>query len=105
RLGPRRNDVIERATESGFMTGLRSVTDWMIELHGSEHFRDLHRELGAPTRRFQPTSVTLLRRAGGQFTVGLALACLTNDRPIVRARAFATFLRRASYRAVGWDPG
>lgn len=106
RISGRIPELIARAAEAGFSTGLYNAARWLAEEHASEPFRHLLEELGPPQRWMQPYLVRQTWKARRPVrTVGLALSCWTNDRWDVRTRCLATIARRGLWRALGKDPG
>jgi hypothetical protein len=106
RIAGRIPELIDRATEAGFVTGLYNAARWLAEEHGSESFRALLERLGSPRRKLQPYLVRRMWKAGSPNRhLGLAVSCWTNDRLPVRTRCLATIARRGAWRALGLDPG
>jgi hypothetical protein len=105
RLLDRRSELIDRAQQAGFMTGLYNAARWMAEEHGSVAFRELLDWIGRPPRQVQPYVVRWLwKRNRPCRTLGLAASCFTNDVWSVRARCLGTIMRRRLFRAAGLDP-
>jgi hypothetical protein len=106
RVAHRTSDLIVRAHDAGFTTGLHNAARWLADKHRSEGFRALLDQLGPPPRKIQPYLVQRLWKAKHPSrTLGLALSCSTNDSWLVRSRCVATIVRRRLWRAAGWDPG
>jgi Uncharacterised nucleotidyltransferase len=112
-LKPRWAELVQRAILARFATALRSVSEWMIEEHGSELFGQFVRLL---PRGRQPVSIALqlYRKLAARQTkrlnstsglLGLALATLTPDDPFLRAKGIARVIHRGYSRRRGRDPG
>jgi len=103
--GNRIPELLTRARQLAFMSGLHSVASWMAEAHGSAGYERLL-PLLHPRRR----TYSLLARAVQQLPpryrpLGLLLGCWTNDRLLVRTRATARLVHRGALRALGRTPG
>jgi hypothetical protein len=106
KVSERSGELIARAEEASFLTGLYNAATWMSEEHGSASFRNLLDRLGAPPRCLQPFLVRRLWRSRKPARVlGLGLSCWTNDRWDARTRCLVTIARRGLWRAAGLDPG
>jgi hypothetical protein len=106
RIPDRIPDLIGRATQAGFVTGLYNAARWLAEEQHSDPFQRLLIELGPPRRRVHPYLVRQIWKAKRPVrTAGLALSCWTNDSWEIRARCLATIARRGFWRALGRDPG
>ncbi len=105
RISHRAPDLIARAAEAGFTTGLHNAARWLAEAHHSEGFTNLLARVGPPPRRIQPFLVRQTWKARPPPRIlGLGLSCWTNDRWSVRTRCLATIVRRGLWRAWGRDP-
>ena len=94
-------ELIERTRQAGFTTGLYAVASWMADEHDSVAFTDLL-PLLRPRRIIYSTVIRGWRSLPAVPPyVGMFLGCLSNDRAILRARAFGRLARRATQRALG----
>ena len=113
RFRPRWDQVVSRALSVRLGTALRSVSDWMVEEHGSELFAAFRLLLPRPRqpvstafrfyRRFAKKKLNRLGSATG--LLGLALATLTPDDRLLRANGLSRVIRRGLQRRLGRDPG
>jgi len=112
-LRPRWDELIARARAAAFLSGLRAVSTWMADEHGSPAFAEFIRVVPAAPR-IVPTVVRWYRRrdrpranrlhtAGGLF--GLALATQMPDDLRLRTRGLARLVRRGVVRRLGREPG
>ncbi len=99
------SEVVGRARDVGFATGLYCTAEWMAEAHGSGPWEEVMRVLGPPRRRLHVAAFRAFWRFRRPPSVlGLALACWSHDRLAPRSVAVGRMISRHASRLVGLVP-
>ncbi len=102
RTSERTTELVELARRVGFATGLYNTVAWMAETHRSASFATLLKQLQEPPRPLHAAVVRWHRRLSRPSpTLGLALACWTNDDPKARWAALRRIIARGAARMTG----
>ncbi len=102
RTRERAAELVAVAERIGFMTGLRNVASWMAEAQESLSFAGLVEQMPEPPRPLHSAAVRWHRTLRSPSrTLGLALACWTNDDPAVRRAALRRIVTRGAARMIG----
>jgi hypothetical protein len=106
RANGRHSELLRRASDAGFTTGLAVVADFVANEAGVEAWQTIFRALPLRRRgRVYAGVQRWARRARAPSSLGLLLACGVNDRAGVRRRALTRLARRGLWRLARRDPG